>query len=124
MPAHPIIDPRAIQNLRDLAPSDNDAFLREVVGMFLSDTPERIAELEESVRSADGVRFTRAAHSIKGSSSNLGADALREAAERAENDSDTRPVAQLEPLVTEIRAEFARVREELERILAAGPAGR
>jgi hypothetical protein len=75
-----VIDPQSIENLRALNPDDNDEFLREIAGIFFEDTPLRIAELEESLQAADVAKFTRAAHSIKGSSSNLGAMALREAA--------------------------------------------
>jgi HPt (histidine-containing phosphotransfer) domain-containing protein len=123
MPIQPVIDPLAIQSLRDLCPGDNDAFLREMVEVFVADTPLRIAELEESLASDDGVRFTRAAHSIKGSSANLGASALKAVAERVERESRARPIAQLAPMVEEIRAEFARARAELERLAAPGGGG-
>ncbi|MEY2880632.1 MAG: hypothetical protein RLZZ15_3012, partial [Verrucomicrobiota bacterium] len=43
----PIIDPVAIENLRSLNPGDNDEFLREIVAIFLEDTPQRIVELEQ-----------------------------------------------------------------------------
>jgi HPt (histidine-containing phosphotransfer) domain-containing protein len=94
-----------------------------MIGIFLTDTPLQIAELEKSLKSSDRAVFMRAAHSIKGSSSNLGAGALRDATERAENDSSATPIPQLAPLVAEIEAEFARARAELERIIAAGPNG-
>ena len=42
-----VIDPQAIENLRSLNPGDNDEFLREIAAIFLEDTPQRIAELEE-----------------------------------------------------------------------------
>ena len=40
-----VIDPQAIENLRALNPGDNDEFLREIVGIFLEDTPQRLVEL-------------------------------------------------------------------------------
>src|SRR3954470_8416848 len=80
-----VIDPQAIQNLRALNPGDNDEFLREITTIFLEDTPLRIAELDQSLASGDVTKFTRAAHSIKGSSSNLGAMALRAVAEQLEH---------------------------------------
>jgi len=39
VPDLPIIDPVAISNLRDLNPGDNGEFLREIVGIYLEDTP-------------------------------------------------------------------------------------
>jgi histidine phosphotransfer protein HptB len=115
----PVIDPQALENLRALNPDDNDAFLREIAGIFLEDTPLRIAELDQSLAAGDGAKFTRAAHSIKGSSSNLGAMTLRAAAERLEHQSKTAGLADVAPLVEAVKAEFARSRAELGRLLPA-----
>jgi HPt (histidine-containing phosphotransfer) domain-containing protein len=117
MPAPLIIDPQAIENLRALTPGDHDEFLREIVGIFLEDTPKRIAELEESLAGNDTLRFTRAAHSVKGSSSNLGALALRAVAERLELQSKQTGLAGVEPIFAELKSEFASAAAELRQIL-------
>ncbi len=113
----PIIDAQAIENLRALNPGDNDEFLREIAGIFLDDTPQRIAELEQSFQAADIPKFTRAAHSIKGSSSNLGAQRLRAAAEKLEHGSRKTGVEGAGPLISEIKAEYAVAEKELRRII-------
>lgn len=113
-----VIDPQAIENLRALNPDDNDEFLREITGIFLSDTPERIAELDQSLAAGDVVRFARAAHSIKGSSSNLGALALRAAAERLENAARQTGFTGVEPLINDVKAQFNLVQEELNSLVA------
>jgi histidine phosphotransfer protein HptB len=111
----PIIDPEAIENLRSLSP-DDDSFVRELIGVFLSDTPERIAELRRALESGDASLFVRAAHSIKGSSSNLGASRLRAVAERLEHSSRTAGLAGLTPGLGDLEAEFATARTELEKL--------
>ena len=116
MSAPLIIDPQAIENLRALTPGDDDAFLREIVGIFLEDTPKRIAELEQSLSGNDPLRFTRAAHSIKGSSSNLGAMALRAVSERLEHQSKQTGLTGVEALLAELKTEFARAATELRQI--------
>ncbi len=117
-----IIDPQAIENLRALNPGDNDEFLREIAGIFLEDTPLRIKELEESLAAGDVSKFTRAAHSIKGSSSNLGAVALRAAAEKLEHESRSKGLGGVAPLMAAVRGEFGRAEAELRKILADSPA--
>ena len=112
----PVIDPEALENLRALNPDDNDAFLREIAGIFLEDTPQRIAELEQSFAAGDVPKFTRAAHSIKGSSSNLGAMTLRAAAEKLEHHAKTTGLAGSEPLVADVKAEFVRTQAELQGV--------
>lgn len=114
-----VIDPEAIANLRALNPDDHDEFLREIVGIFLEDTPARIAELDHSLAAADTPRFIRAAHSIKGSSSNLGASRLRHEAELLERHSRDRGLAGTAPLIASVKAEFARARQELTTLIGA-----
>ncbi|HVS50930.1 MAG TPA: Hpt domain-containing protein [Opitutaceae bacterium] len=112
----PVIDPQALDNLRALNPGDDDAFLREIVGIFLEDTPQRVAELEESLAAGDVPKFTRAAHSIKGSSSNLGAMRLRAIAEKLEHTSRAQGLGGVQPLVATLKEEFARAHAELAKV--------
>ena len=116
----PIIDPVAIENLRALNPGDNDEFLREIVGIYLDDTPVRIGELEASLTNRDMEKFVRAAHSIKGSSANLGALALRAVAERLEHHARNHGWNDAPTMVDEVKTEFDLVKAELEKITAAG----
>jgi HPt (histidine-containing phosphotransfer) domain-containing protein len=111
------IDPQAIENLRALNPGDNDEFVREIAGIFLEDTPLRIAELDQSLAAGDTTKFTRAAHSIKGSSANLGANAVRAVAEKLEHQSRTQGLDSVNPLVTELKSEFSRAEAELSRLI-------
>ena len=73
MPDPKIINPEAIAALRDLNPGDNDVFLMEIIGIYVEDTPMRLTELKKSLAAGETALFTRAAHTIKGSSANLGA---------------------------------------------------
>ena len=113
----PIIDPEAIQTLRDLNPGDNDEFLRDITGIFLEDTPLRIKELETSLEKGDAPTFVRAAHTIKGSSSNLGALALRATAERLEYQSRTSGLVDVATDIAALKNEFAVLQVELQKIV-------
>lgn len=112
-----VIDPQSIENLRSLNPGDNDEFLREIAGIFLEDTPLRIVELEESLQAADVTKFARAAHSIKGSSSNLGAMALRAAAEKLEHQARSEGLTDIVPLVAAVKTEFERAQAALKALI-------
>ena len=117
MPDPTAIDPQAIENLRALNPGDNDEFLREIAGIFLEDTPLRIAELDQSLATGDGPKFTRAAHSIKGSSANLGANGVRAAAEKLEHHSRAQGLAGVAPLMAELKSEYSRAEAELSKLI-------
>jgi HPt (histidine-containing phosphotransfer) domain-containing protein len=117
MPTDPPIDPEAIENLRALTPDDPDSFLRDIIGIFLEDTPARIADLRQSLAAGDQEAFTRAAHSVKGSSSNLGATYLRAVASDLEHRGKTEGIAGLGSLVDDLESTFNVARQALEKLL-------
>jgi HPt (histidine-containing phosphotransfer) domain-containing protein len=114
----PTIDPDAIASLRELNPGDGGEFLREIVGIYLEDTPKRIEDMRKTLAAGDVASFTRAAHTIKGSSSNVGASGLRAISERLERVSRTDGLGGVAPMIDEAEAEFARVAAELGRLTA------
>lgn len=114
----PLIDPDAIENLRALGSEDDDSFLREIVTLFLEDTPKRFEELRTSHLAGDTVKYARAAHSVKGSASNLGAMRVRAVAEKLEYAAKQQGLAGLEPLQAELEREFADAEIELRKLIA------
>jgi HPt (histidine-containing phosphotransfer) domain-containing protein len=112
-----VIDPEAIANLRALNPGDHDAFLREIVGIFSEDVPRRLAELDQALVAGDAGKFSRAAHSIKGGSSNLGAAALRDVAGQLELRSKKEGLAEVAPLLASLKVEFSRAQGELTKLI-------
>jgi HPt (histidine-containing phosphotransfer) domain-containing protein len=116
MPEPTIINPDAIAALRDLNPGDNDAFLKEIIGIYIEDTPKRLADLKASLASGETPLFTRAAHTIKGSSANVGAIVVAATAERLESKSRVSGLAGVEPLMAQCEAEFSRAAAELRKL--------
>jgi histidine phosphotransfer protein HptB len=116
VPNPPTIDTDAIANLRDLNPGDNGEFLREIVGIYIEDTPKRLADLRSSLASGDVSSFTRAAHTIKGSSANVGAQVLKGIAERLEIVSRRDGLGAVASQISDCEDEFERVKAELRRI--------
>jgi HPt (histidine-containing phosphotransfer) domain-containing protein len=114
----PIIDPEAIASLKELNPGDGGEFLREIVSIYTEDTPKRLAELRSSLAAGDVNTFARAAHTIKGSSSNVGAAALRAVSERLEIIARKDGLAGVAPLVADCEREFEQAKAELQRLSA------
>jgi len=110
------IDPQAIADLRDLNPGD-DSFLRDLVQIFLEDTPRRIAEIHTALAMADGRALTIAAHSLKGSAANFGAKPLRDLCERVELCGKKGALEEVPAQLPALAEEFGRVAAELEAIL-------
>jgi len=116
MSEDPVIDVRALDNLRALDPENGDAFVREIVGVFTTDTPERFGELNRSRSDGDVETFIRSAHSLKGSSANLGALRFRRAAETLEHHARKEGLTGVDPLLEALQSEFETAIAELRRL--------
>lgn len=119
MPDSSPIDPTAIAALKDINPDDGGAFVRELVEIFLTDTPNRFSEIEAALIAKDAKTLTRAAHSIKGSAGNFGATALAAAALEVESRGKAENLPSAEAALPHLRAEYERVRTALEQVLAS-----
>ena len=118
MSEKPALDPAAIATLRELSPGDPE-FLRELITIYLEDTPKRLAEVESALAKSDVQLLVRAAHTIKGSSGNFGATPLAKLAQEIEAHGKSGNFAAATSALPAFKAEYARVNAAL-RQLAAG----
>jgi HPt (histidine-containing phosphotransfer) domain-containing protein len=114
----PVLDQEAIDNLRMLDPDGGDTFLREIIGIFLEDAPLRIVEIDQSLAAGDAATFVRAAHTIKGSSANVGAAALRAVAEKLEHHAKKDGLVDVAALIAELKTEFANAKTALNELIS------
>jgi diguanylate cyclase (GGDEF)-like protein len=101
------------------SPLDHDVFdkLREILGPalqqtvapFLEDTPGYLTRLEEAVQEGNADAARAMAHSVKGSSGNLGAGTLAQLAKEAEELAIEHRVAEIRPLLSRLRQAFEAV---------------
>jgi PAS domain S-box-containing protein len=83
--AGPAAPPAAFDRAAALERVDGDVeLLKELVGLFLDECPQRMAEVREAVAERDATRLQHAAHTLKGSVGNFGAREAFEAARRLE----------------------------------------
>jgi len=69
------LDLSIIRELRELSAPGED-LLGEIIDTWKADVPDRLDELRRAVADGDAQSAHRAAHTLKGASSNLGLDAL------------------------------------------------
>jgi len=107
------IDPAVFANLVEMTGGEMD-FVDELVDTFLEDGEHQIAAMRAAVADGDVEALTRAAHSMKSGSLNVGALELgglcRELEEAARSKS---AVPDAEDRVTAIASVFADVRRDL-----------
>jgi HPt (histidine-containing phosphotransfer) domain-containing protein len=112
------LDRAALDRLR-LVGADGTSLLCKLIGMFLSDTPERLVGLVTAIERGDAAEVRMIAHTLKSSSALLGAGllssrfALLEGAAR-EGASERWP-----DLLEEVRQEYGRTAPVFESVRAA-----
>ena len=108
-----ILDPQAIESLRAISPDDSSEFFHELIDIFLNDTPARIAEIDQALATQNGPDLVRAAHSIKGSSSNFGAMELATISMEIEHKAKAGAYAEAAARVPALKEAFSRLKPAL-----------
>jgi two-component system sensor histidine kinase RpfC len=93
--------------------SSDRSFFANLVEGFIADTEDALEQMESAIRVKNPQLFRDAAHAIKGSASNLGADHLVELCNQGRVISGQGMSRRHPVLLAEIRVEFARVSEVL-----------
>ena len=113
------VDLRALDGFRELDSAGSGGILGQLISVFLENTPNIIAEGRAALAGKSAPKLARAAHTLKGSCSNFGANSLRAACERLEAAALANSLGSAEKMLDAIEREFGFVRTALERELAA-----
>jgi two-component system, sensor histidine kinase and response regulator len=88
--------------------------LAELVKLFEEENPKHLAEARDAIAKGDAKTLERAAHTIKGSAGNFGAQATSEAAFELEQLARSGDLSQATGLLEAIEREIKRLLPELE----------
>ena len=78
----PVLDMSVVEELLSITDDGDPELLLDLVPMFLEDGPIKVRAVIEGVAEGDYEKAERAAHSLKGSSGNLGARQLQNICEQ------------------------------------------
>ena len=112
-----VLDPDVVNSLRQLTPAGEPDVLVEILTVFLNEVPKRIAALRAAAAAGDAPAVQRAAHSLKGSSGNIGARALHDVCRQLDDRARSGEVPRLQSLVDALDVEYGRVETEIRRLL-------
>lgn len=102
---------------RALAGVDDDLeLLCELIELFLEDSPRLLTELGEAVASGDAEAVMRAAHTLKGSVSVLGAPVVTDLAGELEAQARNGDLSRADALHTAVVEAMARLAPHLENV--------
>lgn len=103
--------------LQEVAMGDQE-FLRELIDLYLSDAPHQLEALGCAVSSEDRVAVSAAAHKLKGSSGNVGAEGLVALCQKLEASGKASRLQELPDLFQQLTREFEEVNEALHSLKA------
>jgi HPt (histidine-containing phosphotransfer) domain-containing protein len=117
--AKPLLDEQALGNLRALRVEGEPDPLAELSHLFIEDTPGRILQIREALKIGAAHEVEAAAHSLRGSASNMGAATMTASCGTIMQLSRKGDLAPVAALVEKIEADFEKVKpallEELKR---------
>jgi len=101
------VDAEAIARLRELGEPDGPDLAAEFIDLYLADGQVLLGKIRESSAAGDGKLLKRQAHTLKGSSRNMGADSVAEIARSIENQAESGDPAELATLARQLEQVFA-----------------
>lgn len=102
-----VLDMQVIEELLSFSDDGDAELLLDLIGMFLDDGPTKVQSITEGLNNGDFEQMERAAHSLKGSSGNLGAKQLQDVCEQMQVASRQHQLEAARQLTGEIAAAFA-----------------
>ncbi|HEY1151646.1 MAG TPA: response regulator [Pseudoduganella sp.] len=114
------INHQALNAIRALSADKGEQLVQRVVHAFIDDTPTQLHALRQAIDTTDTNVMRRAAHSLKSSSANVGADALSKLCKELEQLGRTESTEGAARLLLEAEHEFQAVRRSLSAILVKG----
>ena len=114
-PTGGIVDPQILAGFREMGADESGQLLDTLIETFLENTPQLIEAAREALARRGVAEIERAAHTLKGSSSNFGAERMGAACAELERAAHDGVLDGATEMINAIEAEFASVRVALER---------
>ncbi|HEU4852088.1 MAG TPA: response regulator [Telluria sp.] len=111
------INRHALDNIRALSDDRGPAIVRKVVSAYVDDTPQHLQTLRRAISGNDAERLRSAAHSLKSSSANVGAETLAQMCKQMEHLGRTETTEGADTILSDMEQEFQAVRHSLTEIL-------
>ena len=112
-----VLDPAVLHNLRQLSVPGELDVLREVLTLFLDEVPRRMDRLNAACQDGNAFELQRGAHSLKGSSGNIGARRMFELCRQIDERGGAADFNGARHLLSALGDEYARVEAEIRQLL-------
>ena len=110
------LEPVDLPALQKLTDGDGE-FMRELVELFLTDVPVRLANLQAAIAAVSAVEIKNEAHGLKGSCGNLAAKGMHKQMADIEKLAASNDLISIPDLMPAAEAEFARVQRFFQKVI-------
>ena len=102
---------------RQMDPEGGTGFIKKLITIYLSSAPAFQMRIEHAIQAADSDALVIAAHTLKSSASNVGAELLADICRQLEEYGDKNQLSSAAELLAEMQNESRRVITALEELL-------
>jgi CheY-like chemotaxis protein/HPt (histidine-containing phosphotransfer) domain-containing protein len=110
-----VIDHKILAGFREMEVDGEESILGKLIDVFVENTPRVIEDARAALATGMSPRLERAAHTLKGSCSNFGAERMRLVCEELEICAREGNLEDSADLINDVESEFELVRIALER---------
>ena len=114
------LDLNVIGGLRELGGEDDPGLLLELIDAFLVDSPSRMAAIDLAVSDLDAEALTAAAHGLKSSAANMGANRVSELCLKLEALGRSEGLEGAAELLQELKVEYSLAADAFREIQSQG----
>jgi two-component system sensor histidine kinase/response regulator len=115
-----VIHIQLLDQMPELDPLGRRALVHRILNAYLDGSVGPVAQIEQAIAAGDAEILRRAAHSLKSSSANIGAESLAGMFKQLERLGAAGELGEAAPLWRAARSNYAQVVSEIHRLLAAG----
>ena len=113
----PLIDHAVLHEFRDAMGDDGDAMMLDLTRIYLAESARQLGEIRDSAAAEDWPKLRLVAHTLKGSSQQVGASALARLCHDLEQQVGAGAIPPDPAMLVDIEHTFAATKAELEKAL-------
>lgn len=113
-----VLDMSVVEELLSFSDDGDPELLLDLIQMFLDDGPSKVNAVSEGLAAGDFDKMERAAHSLKGSSGNLGARLLQDTCEQMLYATRHHKLEESRELTAKLSATYAEAEVALRKLYA------
>ena len=111
------VDWDVLNGLREYQAEGEPDLVQELVGMYRAETPGLLADIRAAMAAGEADKLRHAAHSLKGSSNNLGVRQVAALSAEIEKKGRSGTVEGVDALLAQLEREFERAAQALDAVL-------